>query len=59
LTRNIKPKIFESNRIGLDIDSAEDLKEYSLIPSNTISKKYLEKLDRLQTSKKQLDFASA
>ena len=59
LTRNIKPKIFESNRIGLDIDSAEDLKEFSLIPSNTISKKYLEKLDRLQTSKKQLDFASA
>jgi 2-phospho-L-lactate/phosphoenolpyruvate guanylyltransferase len=59
LIRNVKPKIYESTRIGLDIDSSEDLKDFFSTPSNTISKRYLEKLSRFQTSKKRLDFASA
>lgn len=45
LARNIKPKIYESPRIRMDIDSAEDLKDFFSMRSNTISQRYLDSVD--------------
>ena len=50
LSRNIEPRIYESENIKLDIDSSEDLELFFSISSNTTTKKYLGQIDRLQIS---------
>ena len=42
--KGVEPKIYRSSRISMDIDSAEDLKKFFAIQSDTVSRRFLEQL---------------